>query len=153
MNHHAEITFKKSIASLEKILASSYVLYTKTQNYHWNVTGPTFSMLHKLFEDQYTELSAAVDDLAERIRGLGAPAPGSLAFFLGKTGIQEEPEPHHDALRMLKALLSDHQTLITLLRKGIETAQAEGDEGTADLLVERLRSHEKTTWMLKSHLV
>jgi starvation-inducible DNA-binding protein len=143
-NHSTRIT-----EGLAKLLADTYTLYLKTQNFHWNVTGPHFHSLHRMFEEEYTELAAAVDLIAERIRALGAVAPGSFAEFLKLTTIKEDHSPPtaHD---MVKKLLHDHQTIIHHLELLMPIAQESKDEGTLDLLITRTEVHQKTAWMLRS---
>lgn len=135
---------------LGHILANTYILYLKTQNFHWNVTDPRFHSLHEFFEEHYKQLAEAVDDLAERIRTLGVYAPASMKRFL-ELGSLEEAESHLSGDQMLRELLSDHETLVKEIRVLINKATDSGDEGSADLLIERLRYHEKTAWMIRSH--
>ncbi len=143
---------RKTIAdALSRVLADTYTLYLKTHHHHWNVTGPMFQPLHTLFETQYTEMAAAVDELAERIRALGHPAPGSWKAFSRLSAI-EETDGVPEAMDMVADLLKGHETVILTARAAIEKAQAGGDEGTADLLIQRTQVHEKTAWMLRSHL-
>ncbi len=141
----------KVVAALAKILANTYVLTVKTQNFHWNVIDPQFRSFHLLFESQYNDLAEAQDDLAERIRMVGHRSPGSMREFLALTDLKEEYD-ELDGIEMLTALLHDHEKVIGFLREAIVTSQDAGDEGTADLLINRLRSHEKVAWMLRSHL-
>jgi starvation-inducible DNA-binding protein len=136
---------------LTHLLADTYVIYLKTQNFHWNVRGPNFPTLHKFFEEQYLELAEAVDTIAERIRALHMVAPASFAQYLKLTSLDEETTLL-SAEDMLKQLLNDHQTISRHLTRLFEQADQAGDEGTADLIVERMRWHEKTTWMLRSTL-
>lgn len=132
-------------------LADTYILYLKTQNYHWNVRGPNFYSLHLFFETEYLELAAAVDTIAERIRALHMPAPASFAQYLKLTSLEEETStPSAD--EMLKQLLHDHQIILRNLLRLFEMAEQAKDEATADLITERMRAHEKTAWMLKSTL-
>ena len=139
------------VEALSVLLASSYTLYLKTHNYHWNVTGPMFSTLHTMFETQYTELALAVDEIAERIRARGAMAPGSYTEFV-KLSTVDEPTGHPDAREMIRTLVAD-QELIALAAKGvIEAADAAKDQASADLGTRRLDIHEKNAWMLRSHL-
>jgi starvation-inducible DNA-binding protein len=139
------------IDSLKIVLANSYTLYLKTQNFHWNVTGPQFRSLHLLFEEQYTDLQAAVDEIAERIRSLGGTAPGSFAHFLKLTAIKEaDSVPDADA--MVKALAADQDVIIASLQKTLESAQKAGDEVTVGMVTDRMTIHEKNRWMLKSSL-
>lgn len=141
----------KVYTALAKILANTYILYIKTQNFHWNVVDPRFRSLHLLFESQYNDLAAALDDLAERIRMIGQRAPGSMREFLALTDLKEEYD-ELDGDEMLVALLNDHERIIDSLRHATTVSQEAHDEGTADLLINRLRSHEKMAWMLRSHL-
>lgn len=136
---------------LTNYLADTYALYLKTQNYHWNVKGIHFHSLHALFEEQYEALAEAVDEVAERIRALGAHAPGSFMKFAGRTQLEEanEQETSHE---MLEALTQDHETLARAGRKLVEAAEEAADHATADLVTERIQAHETTAWMLRSHL-
>ena len=133
------------------MLANTYILYIKTQNFHWNVVDPRFRSLHLLFESQYNDLAEALDDLAERIRMIGQRAPGSMREFLALTDLKEEYD-ELDGTEMLAALLNDHDKVIEGLRNAITISQNAHDEGSADLLINRLRAHEKIAWMLRSHL-
>lgn len=133
-------------------LADEYVLYTKTRNFHWNVTGPNFHALHAFFEAQYVQLEEFVDQLAERVRQLGGRAAGTLAEFAKATRLKESPKARPDAAGMLQALLSDHEAVARLLREDIETVEKTGDEGTTDFLTGLLEAHEKMAWMLRAHL-
>ena len=136
---------------LSKLLASTYTLYLKTQNYHWNVTGPFFQTLHAMFEQQYTALAVANDDIAERIRTLGAFAPGSYKEF-SKLSFIDEAHERPKAEEMVKTLMKDHETLIEFTKDLIEVAAEVKDEGTVDLLTGRVSEQEKTVWMLRSFL-
>ena len=136
---------------LAKVLADSYTLYLKTHNYHWNVTGPMLNTLHQMFEGQYTELAAAVDEIAERIRALGVPAPGSYKAFADLTGIEEETGVPA-AEEMLRQLVLGQETVVRSAREVIPVAAAANDEPTADLLTQRMQIHEKNAWMLRSML-
>ena len=137
---------------LSNLLADTYTLYLKTHNFHWNVTGPMFNSLHTMFEGQYNELAVAVDVLAERIRALGEFAPGSFAAFGKLATVKEAKDGHISAQDMLKALTQDHETVARTARSVFPIAEEASDESTADLLVERMRFHEKTAWMLRSML-
>lgn len=139
------------IEELSGLLADSYVLYLKTQNFHWNVTGPNFQSLHVLFETQYTELATAVDEIAERIRTVGAPAPGTYAQFLKLAKVSEE-EGLPDAQDMLLKLALDQDRIVTRARGVIAAAEALNDEGSIDLATQRISVHEKNRWMLSAHL-
>lgn len=136
---------------LSKVLADSYTLYLKTHNFHWNVTGPMFQTLHIMFEEQYTELATAVDDVAERIRALGAYAPGSYAAYARLSSI-EESEDVPRAEDMIQQLIRGHETVAKTARSVFPAAEEGGDEVTADLLTQRMTVHEKTAWMLRSLL-
>lgn len=142
---------KKISHSLATFLADSYILYLKTQNFHWNIEGDGFYFLHKMFKEQYEDLAEAVDVIAERIRGLKEVSPGTMKQFLKLTNLKEEVKIPN-AKGMIKALLKDHETIIKTLRNKIKESSKEGDEGTADMYIERLRVHEKTAWILRSHL-
>ncbi len=149
-NKHSGIQDKKAVVEkLCHVLADTYLLYLKTQNFHWNVRGPLFRDLHKLFEEQYTELAEAIDVVAERIRALDAFAPASFAEFSKLSQIKEETK-HLKAEAMIKQLISDHEKIDAYLHEIFNSVQSTGDEATADLLIERMTAHEKTIWMLKS---
>lgn len=137
------------ILALSEILADTYALSLKTQNFHWNVTSPCFKMLHSLFEEQYDELAEAVDILAERIRALGHKSPASFSAFQKLTQIKEG-DVDAKAAEMIKALAEDHQYLAEKIKTVHGLADTHGDIGTASLLEDRIRSHEKTVWMLKA---
>jgi starvation-inducible DNA-binding protein len=139
------------VEALSVLLASSYTLYLKTHNYHWNVTGPMFTTLHTLFETQYTELATAVDEIAERIRTTGAFAPGSYSAFAKLSTVKEETG-HPKAEDMIRALTLDQQAVAETARRVIEAAEKAGDQATGDLATRRLEIHEKNAWMLRSHL-
>lgn len=136
---------------LSKLLADSYTLYLKTHNYHWNVTGPMFNTLHLMFEAQYTELAAAVDLIAERIRALGHPAPGSYKAYSSLTGIKEE-EGVPDAKEMIRQLVIGQEAVTRTARELFPAVDKASDEPTADLLTQRMQVHEKNAWMLRSLL-
>lgn len=139
------------VQSLSTLLASSYSLYLKTHNFHWNVTGPMFTTLHTMFEAQYTELALAIDEIAERIRSLGAFAPGSFTAFAALTKVQEETG-RPEAKEMIRILVADQAALADAARAVIEAAEAVRDQATTDLATRRLDIHEKNAWMLRSHL-
>ncbi len=136
---------------LSRLLADTYTLYLKTHNFHWNVTGPMFQTLHLMFEQQYTELALAVDLIAERIRALGEPAPGSYAAY-GKLAAIKEEQGVPAAEDMIRQLLSDNETVVRTARAVFPAAEGAADESTADLLTQRMQVHEKTAWMLRSLL-
>ncbi len=143
---------REAIASvLSKVLADTYVLYVKTQNFHWNVTGRLFYPLHEQFEKQYNELSAAVDEIAERIRALGFRAPGTFKKYLELTSIEEDTD-QPDAMEMVRRLALDNEQILSTVRKALKSAKIAEDEATIDLLTQRLNNHSKTAWMLRSHL-
>lgn len=136
---------------LSRLLADEYTLYLKTHNYHWNVTGPMFATLHTLFETQYIEQATAVDEIAERIRALGEPAPGTYSAFAKLTGIAEDATTP-DAKGMIANLVRGQETVVRTAREMMALAQDAGDEPTADLLTQRMQIHEKNAWMLRSLL-
>lgn len=136
---------------LSKLLADSYTLYLKTHNYHWNVTGPMFNTLHLMFEAQYTELAMAVDLIAERIRALGHPAPGSYRAYADLTDIPEEDDSP-DAKEMIRRLVTGQETVVRTARSIFPAVDEAHDEPTADLLTQRMQVHEKNAWMLRSLL-
>jgi starvation-inducible DNA-binding protein len=136
---------------LSRLLADTNTLYLKTHNYHWNVSGPQFNTLHLMFETQYNELWLAVDAIAERIRALGEPAPGSYRAFAQLTGIKEE-EGVPTAEAMLQNLVSGHEQIARTAREVFLLAANANDQSTADLLTQRMQIHEKTAWMLRSML-
>jgi starvation-inducible DNA-binding protein len=136
---------------LSHLLADTYTLYLKTHNYHWNVTGPMFQTLHLMFEGQYNELALAVDLIAERIRALGAKAPGSYREFTRLTSITED-EGAPSATDMIRDLLAGQDAVVRTARKLFPIADEANDEPTADLLTQRMQVHEKTAWMLRSLL-
>jgi starvation-inducible DNA-binding protein len=136
---------------LSRLLADTYTLYLKTHNYHWNVTGPMFQTLHLMFETQYNELALAVDLIAERIRSLGAPAPGSYKAF-GRLSSVTEDDDQPDAHEMIRRLVIGQETVARTARSLFPVVEKAHDEPTADLLTQRLQVHEKTAWMLRSLL-
>ena len=136
---------------LSHLLADTYTLYLKTHNYHWNVTGPMFNTLHLMFEAQYNELALAVDMIAERIRALGYPAPGSYAQF-AKLSVIKESQSVPAAEEMIADLVKGQEAVAKTARKVFPTAEKASDEPTADLLTQRMQIHEKTAWMLRAML-
>ena len=147
-----QVDRKEITAGLSRLLADSYTLYLKTHNYHWNVEGPMFNTLHLMFEQQYTELAQAVDEIAERIRALGEPAPGSYASFAGLTSIEEEQDVPI-AEDMIENLVKGQEAVVRTARSIFPAAERANDEPTADLLTQRMQVHEKNAWMLRSMLV
>lgn len=145
--------------SLQKIanilnddLADEYVLLTKTKNYHWNVEDPRFNDLHKFLDEQYQQLSAAVDEIAERVRAVGGRTRATLKEFINSSQIREDVGSYPNADTMLGNLLSDHETIIKTLRKNINECQELNDEGTANFLTDKMEEHEKMAWMLRSFI-
>ena len=138
-------------AKLAILLADSYSLYLKTHNYHWNVSGPLFNTLHQMFEEQYTELAAAVDEIAERIRALGIKAPGSYSAYAALTSI-DDGDGEESAEEMIRQLVIGQETVARTARESFPAAEKAGDEATADLLTQRMQLHEKNAWMLRSML-
>ena len=136
---------------LKRLLADSYTLYLQTHNFHWNVTGPHFRELHLMFEEQYTELATAVDEIAERIRTLGVVAPGTYQAFAEYSGIQEV-EDVPESSQMVRILTHGHEQVVKTCRGVLKTAQEAEDESTASLVSDRMRLHEKTAWMLRASL-
>ena len=136
---------------LSRLLADTYTLYLKTHNFHWNVTGPMFQTLHLMFETQYNELALAVDLIAERIRSLGFPAPGTYAEFARLSSIPETSGVPK-AQDMIRLLVEGQEAVIRTARTVFPLADQASDEPTADLLTQRMQVHEKTAWMLRSLL-
>ncbi|MBM4180208.1 MAG: DNA starvation/stationary phase protection protein [Betaproteobacteria bacterium] len=137
--------------SLSRMLADSYILYLKTHNFHWNVTGPMFNTLHIMFMQQYTELWNALDLIAERIRALGHPAPGSYKRYVELSSIKEE-EGVPSAHDMIRQLVAGQEAVTRTARAAFKVADAADDQPTADLLTQRMEVHEKNAWMLRSLL-
>jgi starvation-inducible DNA-binding protein len=146
-----EATRLEIAEGLSRLLADSYTLYLKTHKYHWNVTGPMFQTLHLMFETQYNELALAVDLIAERIRALGAPAPGSYREFAALSSITEDDDAP-DANEMIRRLVKGQESVVRTARSIFPNVDAANDEPTADLLTQRMQVHEKTAWMLRSLL-
>ncbi len=136
---------------LSRLLADEYTLYLKTHNFHWNVTGPMFNTLHLMFETHYTEAALAVDLVAERIRALGFPAPGTYRQYAALSSI-EETDGQPEAMNMVRLLVKGHEACARTARSVFPLADSANDEPTADLLTQRLQVHEKTAWMLRSLL-
>lgn len=136
---------------LSKLLADTYSLYLKTHNFHWNVTGPMFQTLHLMFETQYNELALAVDLVAERIRSLGFPAPGTYSEFARLSSIRETLGTPK-AEEMIQLLVEGQEAIVRTARSVFPAAENASDEATADLLTQRIQLHEKTAWMLRSLL-
>lgn len=144
---------RKTVAdALAGVLADTYTLYLKTHNFHWNVTGPSFPFLHTLFGEQYNELWAAVDELAERIRALGHAAPGSYAAFSKLTSLKEAPATPPAAKEMIRQLLADNEAVARRAREVQQTVEEVGDTESGDMMVGRLQVHGKAAWMLRAQL-
>ena len=143
---------QKVIDILGNIIADQYILYTKTRNYHWNVTGEDFIQYHKLFEDQYSAIDEDIDEVAERIRALGGKTPATLGEFLKSATLKEHPAKYPTAKVMITNLLADHETVIRNLRKDIGSCAKLDDAGTEDFLTQLMEKHEKTAWMLRATL-
>jgi starvation-inducible DNA-binding protein len=145
---------KKIADGLSRFLADSYTLYLKTHNFHWNVTGPMFNALHTMFETQYTEQWTALDETAERIRALGFNAPGSYREFVALSSIAEEPGLTNSAdwHEMVRQLVVGNEAVCRTARKVLDIADDADDAPTEDLLTQRLQTHEKYAWMLRSLL-
>jgi len=142
---------KTAAEALGRVLASSYMLYVKTQSFHWNVEGPLFPPLHAQFGSQYEALGEAIDEIAERIRALGFAAPGSFAQFKKLSSVEEQTgTPKAD--KMVAELLADHETLAKLARETKDIVEHVGDAESGDLMVERMTEHGKTAWMLRAQL-
>lgn len=152
INIGIEEAARKEIAEgLSSVLSDSYILYLKTHNFHWNVTGPMFQTLHTMFETQYNELALAVDEIAERIRALGEYAPGSFAQFAKLASISEEPSVPK-AEDMIRQLQEGNEAVAAAARKVVPTAEGANDDASADLMIQRIQAHEKSAWMLRSLL-
>lgn len=144
---------RKSVAAaVNETLADTYSLYMMTHAFHWNVTGPQFHSLHVMFEEQYREMWAALDEMAERVRALGEFAPTSGKAFAALSAINNDDAEPPVAMEMVKRLLEGHETLIRRARSGLGVAEEAGDAATADLLTVRIQTHEKTAWMLRALL-
>ena len=141
----------KIAEGLSRLLADTYTLYLKTHNFHWNVKGPMFQTLHLMFETQYNELALAVDMIAERIRALGFPAPGTYKEYAKLSSIQET-EGVPEATQMIRLLVEGQEAVVRTARKMFPVVDKASDEPTADLLTQRMQVHEKTAWMLRALL-
>jgi starvation-inducible DNA-binding protein len=144
-------TRQQIAAGLSRLLADTYTLYLKTHNYHWNVTGPMFNTLHLMFETQYNELALAVDLIAERIRALGEPAPGTYSAFARLTAIKERDDVP-SAEEMIRDLVVGQETVVRTARDLFPLVDGAHDEPSADLMTQRMQAHEKAAWMLRSLL-
>lgn len=148
IDNNARATIAKGISG---VLADSYTLYLMTHNFHWNVTGPHFRELHLQFEEQYTELATAVDEIAERIRTLGFTAPGTYKQFVELSSI-DEVEDIPEAFEMVRILAESNEAVVRSCRQVLPLAQDADDESSAALLSDRMRLHEKNAWLLRSLL-
>jgi starvation-inducible DNA-binding protein len=148
-SNQADVEPAQIAEGLSRFLADSYSLYLKTQNYHWNVRGPLFHTLHTMFEEQYTELAIAIDEIAERIRALDFPAPGSFADFEKLSRVKQE-NGHPTAKEMIANLVEDQAIVVQTAKDVFPLVQQVNDEPTADLLIQRMQIHEKHAWMLRS---
>jgi starvation-inducible DNA-binding protein len=142
---------KKIAEGLARMQADTYTLYLKTHNFHWNVTGPMFQTLHLMFQTQYNETWLAVDVIAERIRALGFPAPGSYKEFAALTEIKDS-KGVPNAKEMIRQLVDGQETVVRTARAVFPIAEAAGDQPTADMLTQRMTVHEQNAWMLRSLL-
>ncbi len=144
-------TDRKAIAgALSDVLTETYALYLKTHGYHWNVVGPHFTTFHTLFETQYRDLWASLDEIAERIRSLGFPAPAGAAIYTGSSIKADNDVP--EAMQMVKNLVSDNETVVRAARNALQLAADKADDATADLMTQRVAVLEKAAWMLRAHL-
>lgn len=151
INTGLEANARNAVAdALNGVLADTYSLYQKTHAYHWNVTGPQFHTLHVMFEEQYREMWAALDEIAERVRALGAFAPASGKAFAALASIESAEDAPPKSEQMVKNLLDGHETLVRRARKALEVAGDVNDAATEDLLTVRIQTHEKTAWMLRA---
>jgi starvation-inducible DNA-binding protein len=153
MNIGIDETKRKEITGgLARLLADTYTLYLTTHNFHWNISGPMFNSLHAMFMAQYTELWNAVDPIAERIRSLGEPAPGSYAQFARLSSLADAPETPPKAEAMIRILAEGHEATARSARSLFPLADKAGDQATADLATQRVAVHEKAAWMLRALL-
>lgn len=144
---------KNSISILSSILANEMTLYIKLRKFHWNVSGESFMEFHKLFEGQYTQLEASIDEIAERISKLGGKTIGTMKEFSDLSIIKESPNHYPSQKEMVKELLEDHETVIVHLRKDVDTSAEENkDAGTADFLTGMMEAHETMAWTLRRYL-
>jgi len=141
----------KIVESLSTVLADAFMVYLKTHNFHWNVTGPMFSTLHVMFEEQYTEQWNALDEIAERIRALGHFAPATSRRYVELSNISEEPEVL-SSKDMIRQLVDGNEVLVRTMREAVKVADDLDDFPTADMLTTRMEVHEKNAWMLRSFL-
>ena len=149
----SEKNLQQVVTLLSTVLANEMVLYTKTRKSHWNVSGESFMELHKLFEGQYKQLEASIDEIAERIGKLGEKTIGTMQEFMKHSSIKESPQKYGSSKEMIQELLSDHESVVVELRKDIETcAEKIQDAGTADFLTDLIKQHETIAWILRRYL-
>ena len=148
----SEKSLKRDVEILSIILADEMLLYIKTRKFHWNVSGESFMELHKLFEEQYTELEKTIDEVAERINKLGGKTIGTMKEYLDLSRLKEAPKKYPERIQMIKELLADHELVIVALRKDVdETAEKIKDAGTADFLTGLMEQHETIAWKLRRY--
>jgi starvation-inducible DNA-binding protein len=141
------------VAILSRLLADEHVLYMRLRNYHWNVVGMSFGSLHELFEEQYDAIADEIDEIAERIRSLGAIAPGTLTEYLQTATLAEQPGQLPDDRGMVAQLTADHEAIIRHLRRDIRATDEQYDDiGTSDYLTGLMEKHEKYAWLLRAHI-
>ena len=143
---------KKVAEILSQLLADESILYLKTRNAHWNVEGPDFKTVHVYFEELYTELQVVIDDVTEKIRTKQYYAPATMSEYLELTQLKEERKEKYDSLTFIEELLKDHETICESLNKAIQEIEEYPDVATSDYLTGLLEQHQKTAWMLRSHL-
>lgn len=148
----SEKNVKKIVQDLSHILANTYVVYLKTQKFHWNVIDERFYSLHKMFEEQYEQLAEAIDIIAERIRMLEHPTPATMKDFLKLATVKETETYPSSGQQMIRILVNDHEQIIREIRPKIAEFTELHDDGSSDMLINRIREHEKIAWMLRSHL-
>jgi starvation-inducible DNA-binding protein len=148
----SEESLHASVKLLSLLLSDEVMLYTKTRNYHWNVSGESFMELHKLFQSQYTELEETIDSVAERVGKMGGKSIGTMKEFLEQTRLKEYPGQYGTQKDMMLDLLNDHETLAVEIRKDVETSAKNKDAGTADFFTGILEQHETTAWVLRIYL-
>jgi starvation-inducible DNA-binding protein len=148
----SEESLHASVKLLSLLLSDEVMLYTKTRNYHWNVSGESFMELHKLFQSQYTELEETIDSVAERVGKMGGKSIGTMKEFLEQTRLKEYPGQYGTQKDMMLDLLNDHETLAVEIRKDVETSAKNKDAGTADFFTGILEQHETTSWVLRRYL-
>jgi starvation-inducible DNA-binding protein len=148
----SEESMHASVKLLSLLLSDEVMLYTKTRNYHWNVSGESFMELHKLFQSQYTELEETIDSVAERVGKMGGKSIGTMKEFLEQTRLKEYPGQYGTQNDMMLDLLNDHETLAVEIRKDVETSAKNKDAGTADFFTGILEQYETTAWVLRRYL-